>query len=421
MMLFDWGRLLILMISTIIVFRKYLIRKDLFSRFFYVLIFSTFFLYTGVGGAIDGVTLNYVFYYIIYILAVYIGLRLSIKNKPIIGTLCVEGFINNYAKIIICLYVSFTCIDLFIPENRLINLISPPAPDLRSVFYQRFETPSTVDSIIEFIKNLLLPFFYLSLYSFRYKPWKMVILLFFVMYVTYCSSGYIGRGVIILNLISIFSLLYFWKPRFRKILVITTCIIIPFLFFFFVAYASIRIGGEVGNLSLMTVFEQLFLDETSYPLHFDTIYNRDYQLVDAADYLYWLLTLPSPISLNFFDFDFVLNFKISELLLGISRGEDGFFVLLPGMLGEAYFIFNDFFWLHGLLYGSLIGFTYSCIRNREAFYPLGIYLALMLGYYCVRGGTTGAYPFILKQFLYLLLVVKLYTIHPVKLILRSHE
>lgn len=416
--MFDILYLFTTIIATLLVFRRYIWSRDLFSRFFFGLIVLFLYLYCGLGAALKDCHPFYLCYYLVYILFVYVGLRFSIGRYIQIKSDSVCRFIDHYGLWIIYLYVFLVCLGLVYPENRLLNLIHPPAPDLLDVFEQRFETKSVLSSFIVFIQNFLTPFFYISLYYYKNRLWKMGGLLIFLMYVSYCSTGYIGRGSIFVNLLFLLSLLYIWKPSIRKCLIISIGIFMPFLFLFFVNYSSIRIGGEAQQLSLGGVFETLLLSESSYPLLFDSIYGRSYDAQDAVDYIYWLLTLPFPVSLNFFDFDFSLNYKISELLLGVTRGEEHFFVLLPGIVGESYFVFKDFFWIHAFFYGTIVGWVYTCVKNRDVLFPIGIYSSLILGYYCARGGTAGAYPFILKQLLYAIIILKLYQYHPVKFVLR---
>lgn len=416
--MFNVFILLIILICTYFLFKRYLHHRDLFSRIFFSVIIFSILLYSGIGASLKEVNFNYIYYYFIYIVFVYFGVKLSSGRRSSIKIIYVKNFISNYAKIIICCFVIFNCVALVYPENKLLNLIHPPSPDLKEVFGQRFisENKPLLSLIITFLLNFLQPFFYLSLYYYRDKWWKVGVLLVVLMYVSYCVTGYIGRGAILLNLFIFVSLLYLWYPKYRKNIIIGIVGISPFLLMFFVYYASIRIGGDGEILSMGKVFESLLLAESSYPLHFNVLYGREYFIQDAIDYCYWLISLPFPVSLNWGIFDFGVNYKISELLLGTSRGSSNFYVLLPGMVGEAYFIFRNFFWLHGLLYGIIIGFTYSVVKTKKVFYPLGMYLAFILGYYCARGGTSGAYPIILKQFLYLLVVIKLYQRYPLKFV-----
>ena len=418
--MFNVFVLLIVLVSTYLLFKRYLHHGDLFSRIFFCIIIFSLLLYSGVGASLVEDNSNYIYCYFVYIIFVYFGIKLSSGRRSSIKAICVENFISNYAKIIIFCFVIFNCVALIYPENKLLNLINPPSPDLKEAFAQRFinENKPLLSSLVSFFLNFLQPFFYLSLYYYRDKWWKVGVLLIILMYVSYCVTGYIGRGAILLNLFIFTSLLYLWYPKYRKRIIIGALGILPFLLMFFVYYASIRIGGDGEILSMGKIFEFLLFSESSYPLHFNILYEREYFIQDAIDYCYWLISLPFPISLNWGEFDFGVNYKISELLLGISRGSSNFYVLLPGMIGEAYFVFRNFFWLHGLLYGIIIGFTYSIVKAKKVFYPIGIYLALILGYYCTRGGTSGAYPIILKQFLYLVIVIKLYQRYPLRFVIR---
>ena len=416
--MFDVLRLLIVVIVTILAFNKYICNGDSFSKIFFALIVFPLFLYCGLGAALNDCLVVYIYHYLIYILFIVLGIRFSIGKYSLLESSSVANFVSNYGGKIIFLYIFFACVGLVYPENRLANLLHPPAPNLLDVFAQRFEEQDPFSTLITFVRNFITPFFYLSLYSYRGKLLKMGFLLLFLMYISYCSTGYIGRGSILINILLFVLLVYFWRPQLRRKLLFVTAIGVPFLLIFFVNYVSIRLGGEAESISFIEAVEALLFSESSYPLWFDVIYNREYDFQDAIDYLYWLLTLPSPISLNFAGYDFSLNYKISELILGISRGEEHFYVLLPGMVGEAFFIFKYFFWLHAFFYGIIIGWVYSCIRSKDICLPLGIYLAIMLGYYCARGGTTGAYPFVLKQFLYMAFILKCYQWYPLKFVLK---
>ena len=193
---------------------------------------------------------------------------------------------------------------------------------------------------------------------------------------------------------------------------------VPFLFICLVNYASIRIGGDTQNISFFQATEMLFLGESNYPLWFNDIHMKNDSWQDIRDYVYWLVTLPLPVSPGLSGFDVGTNYKISEYLLGIPRGKEGFYVLLPGLVGEAYYIFGKLFWIHGFIYGSIIGVTYNYLRKKECFLPLGLFVSMTLGYACARGGTSAAYPMIIKQLLYFVLILNLYKRYTLRFVIR---
>ena len=258
--------------------------------------------------------------------------------------------------------------------------------DLKKAFLQRFEQHeiSIIEIISLTIRNFLEPFFYFSLYYYKKHVWKIGVVLFLVMYFNYCKIGYIGRGQVMTNLIVFFVLAYIWKPVWRKKIILGIICGTPFLFVFLVNYASIRIGGSIKDISFSQATEMLFLGESNYPLWFNDISIRNNSLQDICDYVYWLVTLPLPVSPGLLGFDVGTNYKISEYLLGISRGEEGFYVLLPGLVGEAYYIFGKLFWIHGIIYGCIIGGTYNYFIGKDSLLPLGLFVAMTVGYACAQ-------------------------------------
>ena len=101
--------------------------------------------------------------------------------------------IDKYGTTIILFFLILKLSTLIYPQFLLYRLIDPPAPDLSSVFAERFETQESTffESISYYLLSLLSPFFFLSLYKFRYKPWKLFSLLIIIPYIDYCRVGYI--------------------------------------------------------------------------------------------------------------------------------------------------------------------------------------------------------------------------------------
>ena len=419
--MFDYFVLIFIIAITLLIFGNRFFKKDLFTNVYFGIIICSILLYVGVGGALIEVDRQYVLYYCGYLVSIWLGFRLFPKydNKSIDENVY-NLFINRYAKLIIIIYVFLCFADLLYPQIKLVNLINPPALDLKKAFLQRFEQHeiSIIEIISLTIRNFLEPFFYFSLYYYKKHVWKIGVVLFLVMYFNYCKIGYIGRGQVMTNLIVFFVLAYIWKPVWRKKIILGIICGTPFLFVFLVNYASIRIGGSIKDISFSQATEMLFLGESNYPLWFNDISIRNNSLQDICDYVYWLVTLPLPVSPGLLGFDVGTNYKISEYLLGISRGEEGFYVLLPGLVGEAYYIFGKLFWIHGSIYGCIIGGTYNYFIGKDSLLPLGLFVAMTVGYACARGGTPAAYPMIIKQLLYFVLVFRLYSKYPLRFVIR---
>lgn len=217
--MFDYFVLIFIIAITLLIFGNRFFKKDLFTNVYFGIIICSILLYVGVGGALIEVDRQYVLYYCGYLVSIWLGFRLFPKydNKSIDENVY-NLFINRYAKLIIIIYVFLCFADLLYPQIKLVNLINPPALDLKKAFLQRFEQHeiSIIEIISLTIRNFLEPFFYFSLYYYKKHVWKIGVVLFLVMYFNYCKIGYIGRGQVMTNLIVFFVLAYIWKPVWRK-------------------------------------------------------------------------------------------------------------------------------------------------------------------------------------------------------------
>lgn len=407
----NFYSLFIVLGSSIFLFKSFLFKNSSYSNIYFFIVIGSLIFYTGSAISFEGIYRDYWIYYYVYILFVFAGLmavkpnKRSQQNKLLLHTL--KFYIEKLAKPTIILFFLIKLARLAYPQNLLYRLIDPPSPDLLSAFGERFEIgePDLITTLFVNIEMLLVPFFYLSLFIYRKNILKLILILAAVSYITYCQNAYYGRGGILISISLIFFVYYIENPHRRKRLLIALALIVPNLIIFFVKYTQIRLGAESIDVTFIDAFQTLLIQETSFPLHFQKIYDTQFDSKNINEYLAWLLTLPSPISLNFKEWDFALNYKISELLLGIPRGNRGFYVLLPSLIGEAYFVFGSLFFIHGFLYGMIVGGVYKIFRKYPQFMIIYIYMAFRLGYYCVRGGTAASYPFIFKQILYFLIIL----------------
>ena len=401
--------LVFIILITYFTFRKYLKSGDLYTKFYFSIIFFSLLLYVGVGGASVELKSPYYCFYGLYLLSIWVGIKLYKPRRILHDQVFYEDFLNKYALKIVVIYFLLNISLLLYPDFKLLNLINPPSLDLRSAFEKRFSGEnSLVVSIIRTCINFCVPFFYFSLYFFRHNIKVIAILLLSILYIQYCNTGYLGRSDIMIDLVVLITVAYISKIKWRKYIVLFLILTIPSVTIFLVKFAQIRLENTVGDISFFQAVELLFYGESSYPLLFDEIYKRESNLNDLVDYIYWLLTLVLPISPSIEGVDVGLNYKISEYLLHCRRGETGFFVILPGLLGEAYFVFGKLFWLHGMLYGYIIAVIYNFFKYRSYCLPLGMLVAVVIGYSCARGGTPAAYPLAIKQVLYFYIFLRLY-------------
>lgn len=413
--MFDTYKLTLIIIVTIIPFIWIFKLRDFNSRLFFWLFILAFFTYSGLGGSLKGVDEHYFTYYIIYTIFISIGLYIGkgkkendIKSKTTNKKLI--KFINKYGKSIIIVFFILNLLTLIYPQFSLYRLITPPKPDLTNVFTQRFETRDStlLESILYYLESILTPFFFLSLYKFREKPLTLIFLLFAIPYIDYCRIGYSGRANMLIYLFIIIVTLYKYKPNLRKLIVISILIIMPTLIIFMEKYTYIRMGSTAIDLNTFEALETLIHSESSYPLWFSTIYNKPFETSNFTTYIKWLFTLPIPGFLKG-----SVNLKgdeIAGLLLGIDPGERGFYIVLPGLVGESVYYFGKhIFWIHSLLTGLLIGYTYRLLTRYEQMDILFFYSTIILTFFINRAGTGSGFPLILKVLFAFFIILYFYS------------
>ena len=412
--MFDPILLLFCIIGTCIIFSWLLFNKESTARIFFSLFVAMYLVYSGIGLALDNVNESYVYYYfsfsICISLGIFWGLR-QVKNSQ--NTLQVSWynffnrFLDRYSKRIIIVDFLVKIFPLIYPENRIVNLIHPPSPDVINMLVERFrgDGESQISAIISIFQSFLYPFYLLSLYKYGKKTLKLVMLVVAPYYMQYCDSAYLGRGSMLEALLIITLFTYFCRPEFKKKLIIVGLSFFPIMMVFFVQYSKVRIGGESFEISYMEAIGTLLEQESGYPKHFDAILGLQGQYF--FKYLVWLFTLPFPgFVRGGMDVHFAAIF--SENILGMYRWQKGFYILLPGVVGESVFLLGrQLFWLNGIIYGFLMGIMYKILTR----YPqlLGILIVVMInfGYVINRVGLFGGLPFILKILVYFYLILLL--------------
>lgn len=413
--MFNSWTLFYIVLFTTIIFSWLFRYKDKKARIFFLFFAGMYLIYSGIGGALDDVDSSYVFYYVVFTLfisiGVFIGLKSKHKNKvpQKDWSFFLDYFINKYATYIITLYYIICISTLIYPENKIMNLISPPRPDVIAMLVERYQEdgPDTFTQIINLIKQIIYPFFIFSLYKYRSQILKLSIIVVGTYYIQYCQNSYLGRGSMLEAALIILAFSYFYVPKIRKPLLISIIVLLPTIIIFLVQYSLTRIGGTVSDVGFAESFETLIRQESGYPLHFDNI--MDMETKYRLNFLVWLFTIPLP---GFFRFGIDANFNalFSEELLHINRESYGFYILLPGIVGESVFLMGKYlFWINGLFYGWLMGITYRILARYPQLFGILVIAAIDFGYVSNRGGLSSGLPFILKilvYFYFILLLIK---------------
>lgn len=410
--IFITSRLITIVITTLLLFSWILYVKERGVMIFFTFFIALYLLYSGIGGALIYVSSQYQHYYIVFTTCISIGLFLGLKRikndrlpRRKSWSCFLEIFIKKYANIIIILYFLCQLFPLLYPTFRLINIINPPQPDIANFLFERYNNNQEdfVLSVISLISTTLFPFYLLSLYKFRRKTLILSLLVVIPYYIQYCDIGYLGRGSMLYAIILITGITYYARPNLRKAIVIICVVAIPTLIIFFVQYSLVRMGEITGTLSFEEAFTTLLEQESGYPLHFDEVLL--WQGDHIVSYLVWLFTMPFPgfvrggLDVNF-------NALFTEDLLGISRTTKGFYIVLPGIVGESvYLLGKHLFWINGLLYGFLMGVVYKILMRYPQLICILLYSAIDFGYVTNRGGFASGFPFVGKILVYFFLIL----------------
>lgn len=385
-------------------------KEDAKGKIFFLLIIFFIFLYSGIGGSLQEANHEYVIYYAAYCFVLGLTMKVSkIKfNFTKQNDIIFSKYINKRGEIIIISYTFLGILSLIFPEVIIGRLISPPAPDVVQSLNMRIinKDPGIIANIVDLLQTLLLPFYYWALRKYK-SIIKVAIIMFFNIYVAFCHNSYIGRHEIVMALIILLMVYLSTLTRKKRIMVITgVSFSIPFLCYILFKYSMLRLGVTNVSISTFDAMEILFGQEITYPLLYDSYKDiRDPSLI--VTYFEWLLFLPLPSFLKF-GFGQGPADIFTELVLGLSRGENGFYVILPGIVGEAIFYFGHYlFFIHAIILGLIIKTTYLSLRESKSLAYVFYFYAITFSFILSRGGTLSVYPTFFKHFL----ILSIFLIH----------
>ncbi len=209
----------------------------------------------------------------------------------------------------------------------------------------------------------------------------------------------------------IFLLFYYCYPNKRKRLVRIAVLSIPVALGALGAYQIIRGGDDLAGIGYSDLLEGMGLIEFNFPHWFGIVKSTEWELSNLTDYLMWLFQLPLPGGLKFGDYDPGLNYKITELCTERFRGDNYFSVILGGLVTESYYIYNKFFFVHGIMIGSLMMIVYNFLFSHREYITLALYVLVSFAYETARGGVCSTFPMIFKHLIIFWLVIFFYKNH----------
>jgi hypothetical protein len=395
-----------------------------FRRFMLGGILLGFTLYSGIGAADPGVPGWYLGYYSLLLLACALGFLLAMAVfEPLsapVGASTSRAFewLDSYGvwSGVIALFVAVHFVPLLWPEVRIQNLWSPSPPDLTSTFAQQFdgEVARRGSPILYYARLMLTPLFIIALFRLRTRLPVIALLFAGLLYLDYAAVPYVARGTVLVHLGILGIAAWQLRPDLRRAMVLTAVPTVAVALVAAYSYTFVRLGAALPQLDMMTAVRAVWSTESGFPAKVAVPLIESGRTIDFERYLVWTITLPTPkVILGAVDVPLV-NYEISEIVLGLPMGDRRWYVVLGGLVAESVYIFGRaFFWLHGLLLGGLAGFMTRLVERTPQLIFLQAYLVMLFAFSLNRAGVASLLPTVVNQFIlvYALIVFGL-LMHP---------
>lgn len=380
-------------------------------------VLAGFFLYNGIGAAYPEVPGDYLLYYfgvLISFVAAFMVFKVTFLSVSRQAGLLLPRILKNVDttpvwRWVIVVYLLLHLIPVVYPELRPAQLLAPRLVLLPTHLATRWgETgqPNYVLRVAEYASVLLTPFFYIALFRYRNRMYLAAVILLMQLYISFAIDSYISRSQVGIALGVIGLALWVSRPRQRRLLIVVATALLPLILMGNYVYAVVRIGGTVREIGLMDAAKWVWNVETSFPRNVAVPIIESGVRANLLDYIRWIITLPIPKILIGEVQRTHINCEISELVLGIRRGERGFYIVLPGLVGESVYVYGPhYFWLHGVLIGFLAALVIRLLERTPQFLFLNCYVVMLFAYVLNRGGLDGSLGYLINHFLLLYVFV----------------
>ncbi len=422
----DFSVLAVILFGTLIIgIVSILSARGIWQRVLLFGFYSGLCLYNGVGAAYSDVPNYYIIYYFGFLISFacafwlfrYFFTPLSVRTGKVLRRTLSKVDNSRLWHSIVFLSLFLHFISLIYPEIKLHQLISPPTPDLRSAFSARWEMQQ-IDillKLVDYIRILLTPFFYIALFRYRHRVIRLILIIAMLLYFQYVAKAYIGRGRVLIEIGIIGVGLWVYYPKKRFHLTILALVAIPFILVGSHFYAIIRLGDTPIDITPTQAALKIVESETSFPRKVGMPIIESNQRVDMKSYVTWIVTLPIPKVLTGEIKGARVNYEISEIVLGGTRGQPGWYIVLPGLVAESIYIFgNYFFWLHAVFIAFLAVLLIRLLEKTPQLLFLKAFVVVTFAYHLNRAGISGPLPVVINGFLLFYVFVFLCTFRLIK-------
>ncbi len=398
----NWWIFILNVFTTSLIYFYYKTRYFGLDRFMLASTIIFIYIYSGFGASYSSVKMYYSIMYNVVLISYLIGFTALMKMNTRNPRYSNVENIRKYATEFIFLFILLAFIDNGYPDYDFTRLFNPSKPKLYFVFTQG-SSSVFVKGLLFYVILIVEPFYIASLYKYRFRPWKLFLFLALPLYIYYTMGGYVARSTFLPYFAIFIFTVYYYYPNYRnKIKLFSIFSFVPLILFSYY-FAEWRSGHEVVNIHPLEAVLIVFLQETSYPLHFEKLANLELPTL-FMQFIKWLLTLPIPSFIKGNSFALETNYYFTELLTFKGKYSQSFSVILPGNVSESYLLFGKYyFFVLPLIAGMIYGYLYKVLKSFEEFTILRVYFILMFIPLFARAGFTAAIPNVVNGFLFFFL------------------
>lgn len=405
----EVGILILIALLTAVITMLFCRKGSIEENFIYIFLSVSIFIYSGFGISYAEVNNNYILYYVAFIVAMYLPIKLisskrihfvfgNQKRYQTIDTVDrIDSALDLYPKVykvgaFIFLFSLF--VYLLIPTFRISDLWHPSMFSAISIHARRNAEKNFIIRLADTLNIITMPFFFVELQTLAQKKKKALyfVLVIIWAYLDYLKYGYLSRYQLMIYLLFILfsvGLVRYGEIRLDKrmitVMIISAVVVVPFL----VSFTFVRTGQTYTGGTFNDSLRALIDGETYYPIYYDRILQEGQDLVSPSDFVSWLVCLPIPSVIWPGKPTIDPSYEFTKMLIGyISKTAATYYNSLPSILGEAFMIFGrSFSFIEGMLLGLFIGIYFKFFFRSKKLSALTMYMLLMLAT-IGRGGAT---------------------------------
>ena len=362
---------------------------------------------------------NFILYYIALVIGFLLCTKVRLKKSSKFSnyqrknplSFSERYFSNRFLKVMVVLYYSYSIVQLIYPVNNLSNLFNIKLTGEGMLSIATEARGNAIYQVFYYINMSTTIFYYIYIHR-KLKSGKYINAILLIVLDTYLNiaiAQYISRSAALVKLLfimivvvvnyrktALFKRVVKVMLRFSVILLIS----VPLL----VAYTDYRLGVGLNFASFSSSIELLFEQEIGFGRHYDFC-KENFSPLYMINYFVWLITLPIPSAIATFKSNIIMmNTVLSEAVLGVGKGTNSYYILLPSLFGEAMLQFSrPFSWIHGFILGLLLYVISTLMEKNRELDIATIYFAtscLMMG----RGGMASAIPAIINTLFFYVIV-----------------